>query len=112
MLKKAALGIASIALLAIPTIASARDRDDYRYGRDFYDRGRHENHEWREREREHERHEWREHEWREHEWRERRWFNNNYYNGSYNGGYYNPNYGAPAGNGYYDSYGYWHPYGR
>jgi len=34
MLKRVVLTLAGIAMLAIPTIASARDRDDYVYGRD------------------------------------------------------------------------------
>jgi Ni/Co efflux regulator RcnB len=94
MLKRVVLTLAGIAMLAIPTIASARDRDDYVYGRDGR---RRDNHEWRERHREHERHEWREHERRERE-----------YYGGYNNGYYNsPSYR----NGYYDAYGNWHPYG-
>ena len=104
MLKKAALTLAGIAMLAIPTVAFARDRDDYGYGRD----GRRDNHEWRER-REHERHEWREHERREHQWYNNRYYNNGYYNSPYYGQYYNsPSYS----NGYYDAYGYWHSYGR
>ena len=57
MLRKTALTLAGIAMLAIPAAALARDRDDYGYGRES-DR-RHENHEWRERQLEHERHEWR-----------------------------------------------------
>jgi len=60
------------------------DRDDY-YGRSYYG-DRHADHEYREHRR-HEEHEWREHEWREHERRENRYRN-----------------------GYYDQYGYWHPY--
>lgn len=95
MLKKVVLTLAGIATLAIPTIASARDRDDYVYGRDGR---RRDNHEWRERHREHERHEWREHERRERE----------YYGGYYNNSCYNsPSYR----NGYYDAYGNWHRYG-
>jgi Ni/Co efflux regulator RcnB len=87
MLKKVVLTLAGIAMLGIPTIASARDRDDYVYGR-------RDNREWRERQRKHERHEW-----REHERRERRYYNNGYYN--------SPSYRT----GYYDAYGNWHPYG-
>ena len=89
-------------MLAIPTVASARDRDDYGYGRNG---GRRDNHEWRER-REHERHEW-----REHERRDRRWYNNGYYNTPYYG-QYTPYYNSPSySNGYYDAYGNWHSYG-
>ena len=96
MLKKTALTLAGIAMLAMPTVASARDRDDYGYGRDG--RWRHDNHAWRERQREHEQQEWREHERRERQ----------YYNGYYNNRYYNtPSYR----NGYFDAYGYWHSYG-
>jgi Ni/Co efflux regulator RcnB len=108
MLKKAALTLAGIAMLAIPTVASARDRDDYGYGREG---GRRDNHEWRER-REHERHEWREHERRERRWNNNGYYNNGYYNSPYYGQYYSPYYNSPSySNGYYDAYGNWHSYG-
>jgi hypothetical protein len=110
MLKKLGLtGLALAAALTVlgPQVASARDRDDNRYrGNEGYyggsygngygynaygysPRNSHEEHEWRERQRR----EWREHERRE---RARRY-------------YYNR--GNAYQNGYYDSYGYWHPYG-
>ena len=103
MLKKlgmTGLMLASAIAVLGPQVASAQDRDDYRY-RDngyrnnrYYDNGyyngydarsSHEAREWRE----HEQREWREHERREHLRR-------------YNRGYQN---------GYYDRFGYWHPYG-
>jgi hypothetical protein len=103
MFKKTALAVGMLAMIAAPSIVSARDRDDdYRYGRGYYsDRGDRRDHEWRERERrrEHERHEWLERQNRE---RSRRYYNNQYYNGYSNNGY--------NGNGYYDNYGNWHPY--
>lgn len=91
-----ALLVLSAALLA-PARANAEDHD-YRYGdRGYYgyDYDRHAGHEYREHRR-HEEREWRErerreHEWREHEYREHRWRNR-------------------YSNGYYDQFGYWHPY--
>jgi hypothetical protein len=110
MLKKAALTLAGIAMLAIPTVASARDRDDYGYGRDGG--GRRENHEWRERQREHERHEWRERERRGRQPYNNGYYNNGYYNSPNYGQYYSPYYNSPSySNGYYDAYGNWHSYG-
>ena|SRR5258708_5875114 len=96
MFRKLAIRISALAtvLALLPLGAFAYDHDDDRYRRDRRDERRyeqHQQHEWRER-----RH--REHEWREHEERERR----NYYRD------YAPNYR----NGYYDEYGYWHPYYR
>src|SRR5437016_5008238 len=85
MFKKAALAVGMLAMIAAPSIISARDRDDdYRYGRGYYSDRR--DHEWRERERrrEHERHEWLERQYRE---RSRRHYNNGYTNGYYNNGY-------------------------
>ena len=104
MLKKLGLtGLVLASALTVlgPQVASARDRDDYRYrGNDYnngyYDNGyygynaygysprnSHQAREWRE----HERREWREHERREH-------LRHDYYR-----------------NGYYDNYGHWHSYG-
>lgn len=72
--------------LLSPAAALARDHDR--------DRG-HERREWRDNER---------HEWREHEWRERGPRFRFYVGPSYT---YGPSY---YGNGYYDQWGYWHPY--
>ena len=47
----------------------------------------------------HQRREWREHEWREHRPRVRSYF------------YYGPYYGPTYATGFYDRWGYWHPYG-
>lgn len=121
---KNTLGIGTLALGAalalMPSVASARDRDDWR----------HDEHERRERI-EHERHEARERA------REMQRYNNRYYNnGSYNNGYYNNNgrnnngyYGGAYNNGsyrngaaqytydrwgrvtgFYDRFGSWHRY--
>jgi hypothetical protein len=107
-LKKIGLSAAllvSSAVLFNPIAASARDRDDYRYGR----------HEDRRDWREHQRHEFREHEGRESQFRNR-YYNNGYYNngyytnGYYNNGYYNNAYPVYR-NGYYDRLGCWHSYG-
>ena len=74
---------------ALTPIAAARDRDDYVRGPyenrfdNNYNRGWYGSHEAPERR------EWREREWREHERRER-WRRTH---------------------GYYDRFGYWHPYG-
>ena len=89
------LGITGLALVATLAVfgpaASAQDRDDYRYRNGYNERHeRHEREEWRERERR----ERREREWREHERREH--WRSSYYN-SYR-------------DGFYDEYGYWHPY--
>jgi hypothetical protein len=102
MLRKTALTMGMLAMLAVPSLVSARDHDDdYRYGRGYYG-DRHRDHEWRERER-HREHEWRERE----EKRDRRYYNNNRnYNNGYGNGYHTPNYNS----GYYDAYGYWHAY--
>ena len=105
-MKKIALaGLMALATAGLFT-ATAK-ADDWRYRDGYGDR-----HEYRE----HERHEMREHErreraerrWREHEWREHEYIEraprSYYYN------QYSTPYTAPA-NGYYDSYGNWHPYG-
>jgi len=85
MLKRIALPTALLVStlgFALAPATSARDRDDW---------GRNNRHEARERQewREHERRELREREWREHERRER-WRRTH---------------------GYFDRFGYWHPYG-
>ena len=85
----------SAGALLMPATASADDH--YRYGdRDrgeYYNGDRHAEHEYREHRR-HREHEWREHERREHEYREHSWRSNRNRNR----------------NGYYDQFGYWHPY--
>lgn len=81
------LVLASALAVLGPQVASARDRDDYRYSRDA--REARDGREWRERTG-HEREEWREHERRE----DRRYYGRGNY-----------------ANGYYDQFGYWHPYG-
>jgi predicted ABC-class ATPase len=93
MLKK--LGITGLALVSTLAVfgpaAAAQDRFDYGDRNGYGERHeRRERQEWRERERR----QWREHEEREHAQRERR--EDRYYNG----------YRA----GFYDEYGYWHPY--
>lgn len=93
--------VVSAAALLTPSTASADDRY-YRGDRDrgYYENryygDRHAEHEYREHRR-HREHEWREHERREHEWREHEWREHRGRWNSYR-------------NGYYDQFGYWHPY--
>jgi Ni/Co efflux regulator RcnB len=96
MLKKlgiTGLILAAVAAVAAPQVASAQDRDDYRYSRESQERRG-----WQDSRADRE--------WREHERRDNREYRTEYRENRRDDdrGYYR--------NGFYDRFGYWHPDGR